>query len=385
MRSPPLILIADDNATNLDILQTRLATQGYEIMCAADGEQALELALRHKPDLLLLDIMMPKLDGLEVCRRIKSDASLPFMPIIMITARANSADVVAGLEAGADEYLTKPVDQASLVGRVKSMLRIKALQDTVQQQAQRLEAQSAELATWNQALQERVAQQVEDIERLSQLQRFLSPQIAETIVSSPQALEPHRREITVCFCDLRGWTDFSETAEPEDVMSVLRDYHTAMGELIFRFEGTLEHFAGDGMMVFFNDPLPCDDPAGQAVRMAIAMRERAGELAAGWRKRGHQLGFGMGIAMGYATLGRIGFEGRFDYGAIGTVTNVAARLCAEAEAGQILVTQRVCAAVEDQVVLEPVAELELRGLQRAVPAYNVIGRLGAAASGVGGP
>lgn len=385
MRSPPLILIADDNATNLDILQTRLATQGYEIMCAADGEQALELALRHKPDLLLLDIMMPKLDGLEVCRRIKSDASLPFMPIIMITARANSADVVAGLEAGADEYLTKPVDQASLVGRVKSMLRIKALQDTVQQQAQRLEAQSAELATWNQALQERVAQQVEDIERLSQLQRFLSPQIAETIVSSPQALEPHRREITVCFCDLRGWTDFSETAEPEDVMSVLRDYHTAMGELIFRFEGTLEHFAGDGMMVFFNDPLPCDDPAGQAVRMAIAMRERAGELAAGWRKRGHQLGFGMGIAMGYATLGRIGFEGRFDYGAIGTVTNVAARLCAEAAAGQILVTQRVCAAVEDQVVLEPVAELELRGLQRAVPAYNVIGRLGAAASGVGGP
>lgn len=375
MRSPPLILIADDNATNLDILQTRLATQGYEIMCAADGEQALELALRHKPDLLLLDIMMPKLDGLEVCRRIKSDASLPFMPIIMITARANSADVVAGLEAGADEYLTKPVDQASLVGRVKSMLRIKALQDTVQQQAQRLEAQSAELATWNQALQERVAQQVEDIERLSQLQRFLSPQIAETIVSSPQALEPHRREITVCFCDLRGWTDFSETAEPEDVMSVLRDYHTAMGELIFRFEGTLEHFAGDGMMVFFNDPLPCDDPAGHAVRMAIAMRERAGELAAGWRKRGHQLGFGMGIAMGYATLGRIGFEGRFDYGAIGTVTNVAARLCAEAEAGQILVTQRVCAAVEDQVVLEPVAELELRGLQRAVATYNVIGRL----------
>lgn len=385
MRSPPLILIADDNATNLDILQTRLATQGYEIMCAADGEQALELALRHKPDLLLLDIMMPKLDGLEMCRRIKSDASLPFMPIIMITARANSADVVAGLEAGADEYLTKPVDQASLVARVKSMLRIKALQDMVQQQAQRLEAQSAELATWNQALQERVAQQVEDIERLSQLQRFLSPQIAETIVSSPQALEPHRREITVCFCDLRGWTDFSETAEPEDVMSVLRDYHTAMGELIFRFEGTLEHFAGDGMMVFFNDPLPCDDPAGHAVRMAIAMRERAGELAAGWRKRGHQLGFGMGIAMGYATLGRIGFEGRFDYGAIGTVTNVAARLCAEAAAGQILVTQRVCAAVEDQVVLEPVAELELRGLQRAVPAYNVIGRLGAAASGVGGP
>jgi class 3 adenylate cyclase len=373
VRTPPLILIADDNPTNRDILQARLATQGYEIIAAADGEEALELAARHQPDLLLLDVMMPKLDGLEVCRRLKGDASLPFMPIIMVTARADSRDVVAGLEAGADEYLTKPVDQAALVARVRSMLRIKTLHDTAQQQAQRLEAQSAELAGWNQELEARVAQQVEDIERLSQLQRFLSPQIAEAIVSSPQALEPHRREITVCFCDLRGFTAFAETAEPEDLMSVLRDYHAAMGELIFRFEGTLEHFAGDGMMVFFNDPLPCDDPAGHAVQMAIAMRERAAGLAAGWRRRGHQLGFGMGIAMGYATLGRIGFEGRFDYGAIGSVTNVAARLCGEAAAGHILVTERVCMAVEDHIALESIGDLELRGLRRAEAAYNVVG------------
>lgn len=374
MRDRPLILIADDNPTNRDILGTRLATQGYEIVAAGDGEEALELARRLRPDLVLLDIIMPKLDGLEVCRRLKADPSLPFMPIIMVTARGDTKDVVAGLDVGADEYLAKPVDQAALVARVASMLRIKSLQETVAQQAQRLEAQAGELAEWNQTLEARVAQQVEDIERLSQLQRFLSPQIAETIKSRPEALEPHRREITVCFCDLRGFTAFAETAEPEDIMAVLREYHAAMGELIFRFEGTLEHFEGDGMMVFFNDPLPSDDPTGHAVEMAIAMRERAVELAVIWKKRGHQLALGMGIATGYATLGRIGFEGRFDYGAIGTVTNVAARLCGEAAAGQILVTQRVCAAVEERIAAELIGDLELRGLQRPVPAYNVLGR-----------
>jgi class 3 adenylate cyclase len=251
------------------------------------------------------------------------------------------------------------------------MLRIKTLQHTVQQQATRLEAQSAELAGWNRELESRVAQQVEDIGRLSQLQRFLSPQIAEAIKSRPEALEPHRREITVCFCDLRGFTAFSETAEPEDLMCVVGEYHAAMGELIFQFEGTLEHFEGDGMMVFFNDPLPCPDPPGRAVQMAVAMRERAAGLRAMWQKRGHRLGLGMGIAMGYATLGRIGFEGRFDYGAIGSVTNVAARLCGEAGPGQILVTERVRSATEEQATFEPLGDLELKGLQRAVAAYNV--------------
>jgi adenylate cyclase len=373
MRPAPLILVADDNPTNRDIVGTRLATQGYEILTAADGEEALALARDRHPDLVLLDVVMPKLDGFEVCRQLKADPSLPFTPVIMVTARAETRDVVAGLDAGADEYLTKPVDHGALIARVRSMLRIKELQDTIRQQAERLEAQSAELAGWNRELESRVAEQVEDIGRLSQLQRFLSPQIAEAIKSRPEALEPHRREITVCFCDLRGFTAFSETAEPEDLMSVVTEYHAAMGELIFQSEGTLEHFEGDGMMVFFNDPVPCEDPPGQAVQMAIAMRERSEDLAAQWRKRGHRLGFGMGIAMGYATLGRIGFEGRFDYGAIGTVTNVAARLCSEAEPDQILVTERVCAAVEDLATLEPLGDLELKGLHRAVSAYNVVG------------
>ncbi len=374
MRTPPLILIVDDNPTNLDILQARLAPHNYEIVTATDGEEALAIAREKQPDLILLDIMMPKMDGIEVCRHLRADPSLPFMPIIMVTAKADSKDVVAGLEAGADEYLTKPVDHAALVARAKSMLRIKALHDTVLEQAARLEEQSAQLAEWNRTLEQKVAEQLGELERVGRLKRFLSPQLAELIISKgdEEFLESHRREITVVFCDLRGFTAFSETGEPEEVMDVLREYHEAMGTLIFRFEGTLERFAGDGLMVFFNDPLPCPDPAARAVRMAVAMRECVDELCAKWRKRGHLLDFGAGIAQGYATLGKIGFEGRFDYAAIGTVTNLASRLCDEAQAGQILISQRVYGEVEKLIDVEPVEDLALKGLHRPVTAYNVL-------------
>ena len=374
MRTPPRILIADDNPMNVDVFQTRLAAHGYEILVAHDGEEALALAQAERPDLILLDVMMPKMDGIEVCRRIRADATLPFIPIVMVTAKSDTKDIVAGLEAGGDEYLTKPVDQAALVARVKSMLRIKALHDTVQEQAARLEAQSAELAEWNRTLEDRVAAQLAELERVGRLKRFLSPQLAEVIVSSggEKLLESHRREITVVFCDLRGFTAFSETAEPEEVIGVLREYHAAMGAVIFQFEGTLERFAGDGLMVFFNDPIPCPDPAARAVRMAVAMRDRVGRLGEAWRKRGHRLDFGVGIALGYATLGKIGFEGRFDYGAIGPVTNLASRLCDEAKGEQILLSQRVYAAVEDLVEAERVGEFSLKGFQRPVATYNVL-------------
>jgi len=363
-----LILIADDNPMNLDVFKTRLAAHGYTILMAANGEDALAIASAHQPDLILLDVMMPGVDGLEVCRRLKADTSLPFMPIIIVTAKADSRDIVAGLEAGGDEYLTKPVDQAALVARVKSMLRIKALHDTVQEQA-------AQLAGWNRALEQRVAHQLEELERIGRLKRFLSPQVAEAIVSSrdEKTLESHRREITVVFSDLRGFTAFAETAEPEEVMEILREFHSAIGGLIFRFEGTLERFAGDGFMVFFNDPLPCPDPAARAVRMAVEMRQSVGGLSERWQKRGHQLGFGVGIALGYATLGRVGFEGRFDYGAIGTVTNLASRLCDEARSGQILVSRRVHAMVEDLVEAEPMGDLTLRGFLKPVPTFNILG------------
>jgi class 3 adenylate cyclase/CheY-like chemotaxis protein len=374
MRTPPRILIADDNPMNRDVLQARLAVHGYEILTAADGREALDIGRTAQPDLILLDVMMPELDGFEVCRRLKADPSLPFIPVIMVTAKSDSSDIVAGLEAGGDEYLTKPVDHAALVARIKSMLRIKTLHDTVQGQAAQLQTQAAQLVEWNRTLEERVAEQVRQLERIGRLKRFLSPQLAQLVISSGEErlLESHRREITVLFCDLRGFTAFSETVEPEELMSILHQYHGAMGQLIFEFEGTLEHFAGDGLMVYFNDPLPCDEPAAKAVRMAAAMRERTQELSRAWRKRGHELGFGVGIAMGYATLGKIGYEGRFDYGAIGTVTNLASRLCDEARSGQILISQRVYAMVEDLVDAEPLADLGLKGFLKPVTAFNVV-------------
>jgi DNA-binding response OmpR family regulator len=374
MRTPARILIVDDNPDNLDILQTRLARHGYEILTARDGEEALATARETLPDLILLDIMMPKLDGIEVCRRLKADRSLPFMPIIMVTAKADSKDIVAGLEAGGDEYLTKPVDQAALVARVKSMLRIKGLHDTGQEQAARLESQAAELSEWNRTLEHRVQQQVTQLERLGRLKRFFSPQLAELIVAgnAEDPLKSHRREVTVVFLDLRGFTAFAESAEPEEVMAVLREYHAEMGRQILAHEGTLERFTGDGLMIFFNDPVPVPNAGERAVRMALAMRDRVGELTVRWRKLGYDLDCGMSLAQGYATIGAIGFEGRWDYGAIGTVTNLAARLCGEAKPGQILIPRRFLGTVEDLVEAEPVGELSLKGFHRPITAYNIL-------------
>jgi len=368
MHNPPRILVVDDNANNVEILRMRLVAHGYEVVTAADGEEGLAAVRDQLPDLILLDIMMPKLDGLEVCRRLRADPALPFVPIILVTAKADSKDVVAGLEAGGDEYLTKPVDHAALVARVKSMLRIKLLQDTVQGQA-------AQLQDWNQKLEQRVADQVAQLDNLGRLKRFFSPQLADLIVSggADDPLKSHRREVTVVFLDLRGFTAFAETSEPEEIMGVLREYHGEMGRMILAHEGTLERFAGDGMMVFFNDPVPVPDPAARAVRMVLEMRERLAELTVKWRKRGFDLGFGAGIAQGFATIGAVGFEGRWDYGAIGTVTNLAARLCSEAKPGQILISQKASAAVEDFIELESVGELQLKGFLKPVPAANILG------------
>ncbi len=375
MRTPPHILVVDDNPMNVDILRTRLAVHGYEILTAADGEEALAVARAKQPDLILLDVMMPKKDGIQVCRELRADSSLPFIPIILVTAKTDTKDVVAGLEAGGDEYLTKPVDQAALVARVQSMLRIKALHDTVQEQAEHLAAQAAELQEWNRTLEQRVADQLAELERVSRLKRFFSPQLAELIVAggADDPLKTHRRDVTVVFLDLRGFTAFAETSEPEEVMGVLREYHAEMGKVILAHEGTLERFTGDGMMVFFNDPVPVPNPAERAIRMALAMRDRVAELTVKWRKLGYDLDFGVGIAQGYATIGAIGFEGRWDYGAIGTVTNLASRLCGEAKPGQILVSQRVLGMVEEFVEAGPVGELHLKGFLKPVPVSSLAG------------
>jgi len=359
-------MVADDTPANVRMLEMRLGRDGYQVLIARDGEEALAVARESRPDLILLDIMMPKVDGIEVCRRLKSDAAFPFTPIIMITALADAKDVVAGFEAGGDDYLTKPVDAQALSARVKSMLRIKSLHDTVQEQAHELER-------WNATLEQRVSQQLAELERIGRLKRFFSPQLAELIVQggASDPLQSHRREVTVVFLDLRGFTAFAEVAEPEEVMAVLREYHARMGELILAHEGTLERFTGDGMMVFFNDPVPVPDAAARALRMTLQMRDRAEELAARWRNQGYELRAAFGVAQGYATIGAIGFEGRLDYGAIGTVTNLAARLSGEAAGGQILISRRLFGAVEDVVTAEPIGELSLKGFARPVSVYNV--------------
>jgi class 3 adenylate cyclase/CheY-like chemotaxis protein len=367
MAEGPLILIADDNADNRAIVVTRLKAHGYRTITASDGEEALAAAREHKPQLILLDVMMPKKDGFEVCRELKADPSLPFTPIILVTAKTATRDVVTGLDAGADEYLTKPVDQAALMARVRAVLRIKELQDKVNQQA-------AELAAWNGQLERRVSEQVLEIERMQGLRRFLSPQIANLILQEGQErlLDAHRREVTVVFCDLRGFTQFAETAEPEEVMAVIRAYHGALGPIIDRYEGTLERFTGDGLLVFFNDPLPVPNPAERAARMAVEARDAILRLIEGWQRLDYELGFGMGVAKGYATLGRIGFENRYDYAAIGTVTNLGARLCGEAKSGQIVISQRVAVEIEGIANLEPLGALPLKGFHSPMRAHNLI-------------
>ena len=244
----------------------------------------------------------------------------------------------------------------------------------LRERTNQLEEQSEELAKLNQELEQRVTDQVGEIERMSRLRRFLPPQVVDLIVASgsEKQLASHRREITALFCDLRGFTGFTESADPEDVMALLRDYHAAIGEIIIKYNGTLERYAGDGVMVIFNDPVPVENPALQAVLMALEVRDALGALTATWSRLGHEIGFGIGIAHGFATLGTIGFEGRFDYAAIGTVSNVASRLCDEAKPGQILISPRVLMKVEKAVQVEPVGEFELKGIRRPLVAYNVV-------------
>jgi adenylate cyclase len=359
MSEPTRILVVDDTPVNLKLLGDLLTAKGYTITTAASGPEALEKIDRDPPDLVLLDVMMPGMSGYEVCKKLRENPATAILPVVMVTALDPAQERVKGIDAGADDFLTKPINQPELLARVRSLLRVKSLWD--------------QLGDLNRTLESRVAEQVGQLERLGKLKRFFSPQLAEAIVNggADDPLKSHRREVTVVFIDLRGFTAFAETAEPEEVMSVLREYHAAMGELILTHEGTLERFTGDGMMIFFNDPVPVPNPQERGVRMALAMRARVDDLMRGWRKRGYELDFGVGIAEGYATIGAIGFEGRWDYGAIGTVTNLAARLCGEAKPGQILISRKLYGRVDDLVAAESVGELALKGFSRPVSAYNL--------------
>jgi class 3 adenylate cyclase len=358
--SEAALLVVDDNEDNRYTLTRRLKREGYtNLTTANDGREALELLRSRKFDLLLLDIMMPEMNGYEVLEHLKADAELRHLPVIMISAVGEVDSVVRCIELGAEDYLPKPFDATLLRARVGASLEKKSLRD--------------EVRDWNAKLEQRVQEQVAQLGRLGRLKGFFSPQLAESIVNGggEDLLKTHRREVVVVFLDLRGFTAFTDIAEPEEVMTVLGEYHRVMGQLILAHEGTLEHFAGDGILVFFNDPIQLEKPAETAISMALEMQRQFVPLRAAWRKRAFDLDLGIGIAQGYATLGAVGFEGRWEYACIGSVANLASRLCNEAKGGQILVNQKTLSRVEDAVEAEPLGEIMLKGFAHPVQTFRI--------------
>jgi class 3 adenylate cyclase len=362
------ILVVDDQPDNVQLLSDLLTLHGYTVETASGGQAALDAVARAVPDLVLLDVVMPGLSGLDVLRRLRADARLAMLPVVLVTALDPDTERVKGLEAGADDFLGKPVDGSELIARVRSLVRVKRLFDQVQ-------AQAAELKVLNDDLERRVAAKVAEVERLSKLKRFLAPQVATRVaVDGPDSiLASHRREIAVVFFDLRGFTAFSEVNEPEDVLRVLREFHHAVGTESQRFSGTIERFVGDGAMVFFNDPEPVPEPCVQAARFALAVFEACREPLARWEREGFGLHIGSGLAYGYATLGAVGFSDRYDYAVVGTVANLASRLCGEARGGEIIASARAAAALPAPFRLEPVGPLTLKGFRDPVEAFRLAG------------
>jgi len=360
------VLVVDDTPYNVKLLADLLAIRGYAVATATNGEEALASVAAGVPDLVLLDIMMPGLSGYDVCRRLRADAATALLPVVLVTSLDAQQERIKGIEAGADDFLGKPINQPELFARVRSLLRIKALQDEVSEQA-------AALREWNAKLEERVDAQVAEIGRMSALKRFFAPAVCDAILSAGDTsiLAPHRREICYVFVDLRGFTAFTDTAEPEEVQAVLGEFHAAMGALITRFQGTIDRFAGDGILIFFNDPIAVPDAPRRAAAMALEMQTQFAPLRARWSQVGYELDLGIGIAKGFATLGAFGYESRFDYSAIGAVVNLAARLCDEAGPGDILIDRRARAALDGIAAVEALGALALKGYLQPVPVFRL--------------
>jgi class 3 adenylate cyclase/CheY-like chemotaxis protein len=362
------VLVADDTPQNIKVLDVISRPRGCRPVTARSGAEALQKVRDETPDLVLLDLLMLGVSGYEEVQCLRDDPVTRVLPIIMVAALEAQEEKVNAIEAGADDFPTKPVHQLELLYRVKSLLRIKEYHDTIQSQV-------VQLATWNTTHEARVQHQVQELEQPARLRQVLAPRLGELIASDQhqQALQSHRREVAVVFCDLRGFSASSENSEPEEVMGVLREFHTAAGEIMHPYEGTLERFAGDGMMIFFDDLIACSDRIEPAIHMAGSMRACVAGLEARWQRRRHQLDFSVGRSQGYATLGKIVFEGGYDYAAIGTATNLASRRRAEVDGVPILVSQRVHGAVEVLVTVEMVGELSLKGFSRPMLMYNIIG------------
>ena len=360
------VLIVDDNSRNRKVLGMMLELEEYSVRYASDGNEALESLLEDKPDLMLLDILMPGISGVEVCKLVREQPALATLPIVLTTALDAREQVVKGLDAGADDFVQKPVDRNELLARIRSCLRVSRLHQAVHDR-------EAELALLNATLDQRVTEQTAVIERLERLKRYLAPTVADYIVNGGREdlLGSHRAKIAALCCDLRNFTPFGLRAEPEETIDFLNEYYGTLGPLVMAHQGTIDHFTGDGMLVFFNDPVECEEPAIKAVHLAMALRDGIKPTLHKWSQRGFEMGFGSGVTSGYATMGEVGFEGRREYSGTGTPVNLASRLADLAKDGQILVSQSVAAEVCVKLNLDPLGPSEIKGFPEAINLWEV--------------